>query len=543
MIRELPIRHTSSTPAGQAPSMTGVLRRKCGCGSQTKSSGDCEECKKKKLQRKTGATGEAGVAPPIVNEVLRSPGQSLDAETRHFMEPRFGHDFSRVRVHTGYQASESAQAINALAYTVGSSLVFADGQYAPRAASGRKLLAHELAHVVQQQGTAPSEAPQSITAANDASEFAADRMAERVIGGSLPLEPSSRTGAHLMRKLRVDKPALPVPKPPDGQGSTQTNGQLAQEALRTMAQGSEATVDNTSGEVSLATAYCPGFWGGLAQGARSGFRVGNTIGSVGGHVPLLGPIVGLVGGLIGAIGGAFAGLFGNESISAAGASSTPTGSKCLCTIVNSSNWWTIEINDSDHPRTMNESDPRNAAHTRNGRVRVTSPNSPKQYGAATMGGQLENDPTWLILSHELCGHAWLQENNLPEASEERSPQAIRNSQTGKLDVGNRNTLRGSAVAPHGDEFAIQRENLIRQEHHLPSRGYRIRDPYCGESFWRDRADPQGPVHFTEGEDPKFTFMQQCEYLRSELPENKDGKYPIDQQIPEQPEGDRKKEGH
>ncbi len=78
---------------------------------------------------------------------------------------------------------------------------------------------------------------------------------------------------------------------------------------------------------------------------------------------------------------------------------------------------------------------------------------------------------------------------------------------------------------------------------MPSRGYRIRDPYCGESFWRDRADPQGPVHFTEGEDTKFTFMQQCEYLRSELPENKDGKYHIDQQIPEQPEGDRKKEGH
>jgi len=67
------------------------------------------------------------------------------------MEPRFGHDFSQVRVHTGPRADESTRAVNALAYTVGPDIAFGDGQYAPETANGQKLLAHELAHVVQQQ--------------------------------------------------------------------------------------------------------------------------------------------------------------------------------------------------------------------------------------------------------------------------------------------------------------------------------------------------------------------------------------------------------
>jgi hypothetical protein len=95
-----------------------------------------------------GSDGPA-LAPPIVHEVLRSPGQPLDAATRAFMEPRFGHDFSRVRVHADAQASESAQAVHALAYTVGQDVVFRSGQYQPQTA-GRHLLAHELVHVVQQ---------------------------------------------------------------------------------------------------------------------------------------------------------------------------------------------------------------------------------------------------------------------------------------------------------------------------------------------------------------------------------------------------------
>lgn len=94
-------------------------------------------------------------APPIVHEVLRSPGQPLDAATRSFMEPRFGHDFSRVRVQTDAKAAESARAVNALAYTSMNNIVFDTGRYAPGTQEGRRLLAHELTHVIQQDNGQP----------------------------------------------------------------------------------------------------------------------------------------------------------------------------------------------------------------------------------------------------------------------------------------------------------------------------------------------------------------------------------------------------
>lgn len=89
-------------------------------------------------------------APPIMHEVLNTPGQPLDAQTRAFFEPRFGHDFSRVRVHIDPRAAESAQAVYAKAFTAGHHIVFSRDHYAPEAYSGRRLLAHELTHVIQQ---------------------------------------------------------------------------------------------------------------------------------------------------------------------------------------------------------------------------------------------------------------------------------------------------------------------------------------------------------------------------------------------------------
>jgi hypothetical protein len=86
---------------------------------------------------------------PTVYDVLRSPGRPLDTETQTFFEQRLGHDFSRVRVHTDEQAARSAQEVNALAYTVGRDISFGSGQFAPDTEAGQKLLAHELAHVVQ----------------------------------------------------------------------------------------------------------------------------------------------------------------------------------------------------------------------------------------------------------------------------------------------------------------------------------------------------------------------------------------------------------
>jgi hypothetical protein len=103
-------------------------------------------------QKKTpdGARAPLGEAPALVHDVLRSPGHLLDAATRAFFEPRFGRDFSEVRVHSDARAGESANHINGLAYTVGNNIVFGPSRFAPGTGGGRRLLAHELAHVVQQ---------------------------------------------------------------------------------------------------------------------------------------------------------------------------------------------------------------------------------------------------------------------------------------------------------------------------------------------------------------------------------------------------------
>jgi hypothetical protein len=105
---------------------------------------------------------DGGMASMSVDEALASPGRPLDATTREFFEPRFGQNFSRVRVHTDDRSSGSARSIGALAYTVGSDIVFASGRYAPGTDSGRSLLAHELTHVMQQsQGARTNVAHES----------------------------------------------------------------------------------------------------------------------------------------------------------------------------------------------------------------------------------------------------------------------------------------------------------------------------------------------------------------------------------------------
>jgi Domain of unknown function (DUF4157) len=129
------------------------LQRACSCG------GGCPKCQTEhpgqeheRLQTKRFPPGDSGqiAVPPIVHEALSTPSQPLDPATRGFLEPRFGHDFSQVRVHTDAKAVESVRAVNALAYTVGRNIVFGAGQYVPGSSEGRRLLAHELSHVVQQ---------------------------------------------------------------------------------------------------------------------------------------------------------------------------------------------------------------------------------------------------------------------------------------------------------------------------------------------------------------------------------------------------------
>ena len=156
---DLPPTENAAAPRQITPTPYGTLQRKCACGGSGgsgsgsgSSGGECDECKKKKkVMRRRGDYGDdPTTAPPLVNEVLRSPGQPLDSQTRAFFEPRFGYDFGKVRVHMDSRAAASSRAVGAAAYTVGSDIVFASGRYAPNTSAGRSLLAHELTHVVQQ---------------------------------------------------------------------------------------------------------------------------------------------------------------------------------------------------------------------------------------------------------------------------------------------------------------------------------------------------------------------------------------------------------
>lgn len=192
-----PLRASRSTTLRAA---AFTLQRKCNCGQHTVGGAECEECNKKEtVQRHSHSSSGATTVPSIVYEVLGSPGQPLDASTRSLMDPRFGHDFSGVRVHTDARAAESAQLVGAPAYTFGKSVVFDSGQYAPATSSGRQLLAHELAHVVQQSKNAEGTGSVKIVDSQDSSEHEADRVARHVFDGG-PAFPRVTMPASLARK-------------------------------------------------------------------------------------------------------------------------------------------------------------------------------------------------------------------------------------------------------------------------------------------------------------------------------------------------------
>ena len=184
-----------SSPASFTPAPSGVLRRLCACGNHTVGGGECAKCAKKKsglqrklamgssndplereadrvtdqvlavsahpafggaslrIQRYAGQAAEGSeTAPASVDRALAGSGRPLEPVLRQDMEQRFGHDFSQVRVHAGAAAGQSAREVGANAYTVGHHIVFGAGRFAPGTHEGRRLVAHELTHVVQQLG-------------------------------------------------------------------------------------------------------------------------------------------------------------------------------------------------------------------------------------------------------------------------------------------------------------------------------------------------------------------------------------------------------
>lgn len=190
MNKEFHNRKQNTTVAHKPPRTAGRVQRKCACGAVT-SEEQCEECKKKELQRRAAGPGPEQ-APPIVHEALNSPGKALSGEERSFFEPRFGHDFSKVRVHADARAAESAMAVNALAYTVGDDIVLVGNRYSDASPGRDEILAHELAHTLQQQA-GPLPRSLEIGMPGDSEEREADKTATRVLAGART-PPAGRSG-------------------------------------------------------------------------------------------------------------------------------------------------------------------------------------------------------------------------------------------------------------------------------------------------------------------------------------------------------------
>ena len=180
-----------------------------------------------RLQREAADTtpvAEPG-AGTAVRSALASAGAPLDAGTRGFMESRFGHDFARVRIHADADAAASARAVSAHAYTVGQDIAFATGRYAPHTADGRRLLAHELAHVVQQRGGSPLVQRDDDEAARKKQEAERARAQQRLDDWAQqqdpkpPTDPKDRafafTAQDMAFKITHDKGMSLLDKPKD----------------------------------------------------------------------------------------------------------------------------------------------------------------------------------------------------------------------------------------------------------------------------------------------------------------------------------------
>jgi len=272
------MRERAVAPVAKATSIFArghVLRRKCACGGGASAlTGECTECSSKRLQKKLAvgasddsseveadrvadqvmamrapaevsagpvrvrrfaqdASASSEQAPQSVDRALASPSRALEPDVREDFESRFGHDFSQVRVHTGPDSARSAREVSSLAYTVGQSIVFGAGQYAPRTVSGRRLLAHELTHTLQtrsepgapaarvlrrrgRERNAPLDRAEALVILADASQAGHDdsMLGMRVIEEELSRSFTLENAASRARRLRAAVSLL------DEQGAT-----------------------------------------------------------------------------------------------------------------------------------------------------------------------------------------------------------------------------------------------------------------------------------------------------------------------------------
>ena len=164
----------------------------------------CEDEEKKTFRAKqaSSASGEAGLDTASAVRAAAQGGAPLPGALRFFFEPRFGHAFGHVRVHTDGAAADGARAVQARAYTIGSDIVFGSGEYAPATAQGMQLLAHELVHVVQQSGSAPTASRVSLQRATGTAEAASPPGTGA--GAQAPAAASSTSPVGSPNRINVD---------------------------------------------------------------------------------------------------------------------------------------------------------------------------------------------------------------------------------------------------------------------------------------------------------------------------------------------------
>jgi uncharacterized protein DUF4157 len=184
---------------------TGPVHR-CACGKPLVDGHECAACSARKRQ-----TGHAAGQH-------RSGGRSLDPAVREGFERALGHDFSQVRVHADGNAAEWANDAGALAYTMGSDIVFGTNLYEPHSRAGARLLAHELVHVVQQGATPSGQTKRHSSRDGDAYEHEADRIAQQVVSTAAPDAPVLRGASGPQMQLRpprlLDQELRRPPPPP-----------------------------------------------------------------------------------------------------------------------------------------------------------------------------------------------------------------------------------------------------------------------------------------------------------------------------------------
>jgi outer membrane protein OmpA-like peptidoglycan-associated protein len=356
----------------------GSFQRKCACG------GGCE-CAGPRAATPKSQQGalESTTAPSVVRQALRVPGRALDAATRRHMEVRFGHDFDRVRIHTDSDAADAARAVFAQAYTVGRDIFFAPNAYAPHTSAGGELLAHELAHVVQQRGSQAVGDDTNIGSAASHHEEQADRSARTVASGrrSPPLDairPSS-----LQRRLVVD---------PTSDLTAGATGTPLRRLVDTDPAASLTPFERLDMMDQVISALCPDFKvdKGVPQSSPAGAPAGT------------GEVVSK-----------------NSSSIARSALSTrdnATGCCCLSVLADAPDTWTIHVSELVSPFTR---------FTGSGGDVVLPPtNTPLQFGSFTGAGALAIQGLVPAAGHELCGHAALHQLGAHPARQNRTTSDV-----------------------------------------------------------------------------------------------------------------------